>query len=37
MTSIQGGGLRLGAKRTDIYPIIADMIRRRLDLPNRNA
>ena len=37
MTSIQGGDLRLGAKRADIYPIIADTIRWRLDLPNRNA
>ena len=29
--------MRFGSKHNDIYPIIADMIRWSLDLPNRNA
>jgi len=29
--------MRFGAKHDDIYPILADMIRWKLDLPNRNA
>jgi len=32
----QGGYMRFGAKHNDIYPIIGDMIRWRLDLPMRN-
>lgn len=33
--SHQGGFMRFGAKHNDIYPLIADMIRWRLDLPSR--
>ena len=33
----QGGFMRFGAKHDDIHPILADMIRWKLDLPNRNA
>lgn len=33
---LQGGYMRFGAKHNDIYPIIGDMIRWRLDLPMRN-
>ncbi|CAG9932980.1 DNA sulfur modification protein DndB [Candidatus Nitrotoga arctica] len=32
----QGGFMRFGAKHNDIYPIIGDMIRWRLDLPIRH-
>ncbi|KVN89262.1 DNA sulfur modification protein DndB [Burkholderia ubonensis] len=35
--SIQGSYMRFGAKHNDIYPIIADMIRWKLDLPSRHA
>lgn len=31
----QGGFMRFGAKHNDIYPIIGDMIRWKLDLPTR--
>ena len=33
----QGGFMRLGAKHNDIYPILGDMIRWRLDLPSRRS
>ena len=33
----QGGFMRFGAKHNDIYPILGDMIRWRLALPNRHA
>jgi hypothetical protein len=33
----QGGYMRFGAKHNDIYPIIADMIRWRLNLPSRHG
>lgn len=33
--SVQGGYVRFGAKHNDIYPILADMIRWSLKLPNR--
>ncbi len=33
----QGGLMRFGSKHNDIYPILADMIRWRLKLPNRHA
>jgi hypothetical protein len=32
----ESGKMRFGAKHNDIYPIIGDMIRWRLKLPNRN-
>jgi hypothetical protein len=32
----QGGFMRFGAKHNDIYPIIGDMIRWKLGLPNRH-
>lgn len=32
----QGGFMRFGAKHNDIYPIIGDMIRWKLALPNRH-
>lgn len=35
--SIQGGFMRFGAKHNDIYPLIADMIRWKLQLPSRHA
>ncbi|GAB3737336.1 hypothetical protein GCM10028794_19090 [Silanimonas algicola] len=35
--SFQNGVMRFGAKHNDIYPLIGDMIRWRLSLPNRNA
>jgi hypothetical protein len=34
--SYQGGVMRFGAKHNDIYPILADMIRWKLQLPNRH-
>lgn len=33
----QGGYMRFGAKHNDIYPVIGDMIRWQLGLPNRHA
>lgn len=33
--SAQGGFIRFGAKHNDIYPVLADMIRWALKLPNR--
>lgn len=33
----QGGVMRFGAKHNDIFPVIADMIRWKLDLPNRHS
>lgn len=33
----QGNVMRFGAKHNDIYPLIGDMIRWRLGLPNRHA
>lgn len=33
----QGGIMRFGAKHNDIFPIIADMIRWKLKLPNRHG
>lgn len=33
----QGGVMRFGAKHNDIYPILADMIRWKLQLPNRHV
>lgn len=35
--SYQGGVMRFGAKHNDIFPILGDMIRWRLDLPNRHS
>lgn len=35
--SFQGDYMRFGAKHNDIYPIIGDMIRWKLDLPSRHA
>jgi len=35
MGKYQGGFMRFGAKHNDIYPIIGDMIRWKLGLPNR--
>lgn len=35
--SYQGGFMRFGAKHNDIFPIIADMIRWRLNLPQRRS
>ncbi len=35
--SFQGALMRFGAKHNDIYPILADMIRWKLNLPNRHA
>jgi hypothetical protein len=35
--SFQGGLMRFGAKHNDIFPILADMIRWKLSLPNRHA
>jgi hypothetical protein len=32
----QGGTMRFGAKHNDIYPVIGDMIRWRLNLPSRH-
>lgn len=37
MGSLQGGFMRFGAKHNDIYPIIGDMIRWKIGLPNRHA
>ena len=34
--SIQGGFMRFGAKHNDIYPLIGDMIRWKLNLPSRH-
>jgi len=34
--SFQGGFMRFGAKHNDIYPLIADMIRWKLNLPSRH-
>ncbi|QIP03787.1 DNA sulfur modification protein DndB [Bradyrhizobium symbiodeficiens] len=34
--SFQGGLMRFGAKHNDIFPILSDMIRWRLKLPNRH-
>lgn len=34
--SFQAGAMRFGSKHNDIYPIIGDMIRWRLQLPSRN-
>ncbi len=34
--SYQGGLMRFGAKHNDIYPILGDMIRWKLGLPNRH-
>jgi hypothetical protein len=33
----QGGVMRFGAKHNDIYPILADMMRWKMRLPNRHA
>lgn len=33
----QGGIMRFGAKHNDIYPILADMIRWKMHLPNRHS
>lgn len=33
----QGGVMRFGAKHNDIFPILTDMIRWKLQLPNRHA
>jgi hypothetical protein len=33
----QGGLMRFGAKHNDIYPVLADMIRWKLKLPNRHV
>ena len=33
--SVQGGYMRFGAKHNDIYPILADMIRWKTNLPGR--
>lgn len=33
----QGGVMRFGAKHNDIFPILADMMRWKLQLPNRHA
>lgn len=35
--SVQGGVMRFGAKHNDIYPLIGDMIRWKLDLPSRRG
>lgn len=35
--SYQGGVMRFGAKHNDIYPIVGDMIRWKLGLPNRHS
>jgi len=35
--SYQGGVMRFGAKHNDIYPIIGDMIRWKLELPSRKS
>src|SRR5258708_2323157 len=35
--SFQGGYMRFGAKHNDIYPIIGDMIRWKLDFPSRHS
>ena len=35
MGSYQSGFMRFGAKHNDIYPILADMMRWKLELPNR--
>lgn len=35
--SYQGGVMRFGAKHNDIYPILGDMIRWKLGLPNRHS
>lgn len=35
--SYQGGVMRFGAKHNDIFPILGDMIRWRLNLPNRHS
>lgn len=34
--AFQGGFMRFGAKHNDIYPILADMLRWKLSLPNRH-
>jgi hypothetical protein len=33
----QGGVMRFGAKHNDIFPVLADMIRWKLRLPNRHT
>ena len=35
--SVQGGFMRFGAKHNDIYPLIADMLRWKLNLPPRHV
>lgn len=35
--SFQGGYMRFGAKHNDIYPILGDMIRWKLDFPSRHS
>lgn len=35
--SFQGGLMRFGSKHNDIYPVLADMIRWKLDLPSRHT
>lgn len=35
--AFQGGVMRFGAKHNDIFPVIADMIRWKLKLPNRHS
>ena len=35
--SYQGGLMRFGAKHNDIFPVLADMIRWKLNLPSRHA
>jgi DndB-like DNA-sulfur modification-associated protein len=35
--SFQGGHMRFGAKHNDIYPIIGDMIRWKLEFPSRHS
>jgi len=36
MGKFQGGFMRFGAKHNDIYPLIGDMIRWKLQLPSRH-
>lgn len=35
--AFQGGIMRFGAKHNDIYPILGDMIRWKMNLPNRHS
>jgi len=35
--AVQGGFMRFGAKHNDIFPLIADMIRWKLNLPSRHV